>query len=192
MRDCMTTWGWSTDGCICPMRCLERSFETTVSSAKWRIQSGTVIAQSLCNGDQCDETIDSAMLVNIYYESLNEKVTIESFSYPTINFMSDTAGQCGFWIGLSFLSLIEFVLLLWSIGKGVVPSPRYLIHLYYQRKYRNEQMTPNITPPSSSGISAVEEPEKTASHYSPPSRPTIAYTFRKKKPLGARGSVSFQ
>uniref|UniRef100_A0A914DQW7 UPAR/Ly6 domain-containing protein n=1 Tax=Acrobeloides nanus TaxID=290746 RepID=A0A914DQW7_9BILA len=50
------------------------------------------------------------MLINLFYEHLNQQVFTQSPSYTLINLMSDTAGQLGFWIGLSFVGFLEICL----------------------------------------------------------------------------------
>ncbi|GMT18605.1 hypothetical protein PFISCL1PPCAC_9902 [Pristionchus fissidentatus] len=134
-RDCLNRLDGTDFQCDCPNRCTERTFDVDISTSSWRSESG----RSLCHKQSdCDELLRNGMLITVYFEDLNERILAETPAYPLINLMSDTAGQFGFWIGLSFLGVIEFLLFIISISRVALTE---LIRFYRQIR------APRLPPP---------------------------------------------
>ncbi|GMR41893.1 hypothetical protein PMAYCL1PPCAC_12088, partial [Pristionchus mayeri] len=134
-KECLDRLDAGDIDCDCPNRCNERSFEVDISTSSWRSESG----RSLCHTqNDCDELLHNGMLVSVYFEDLNERILTETPAYPLINLMSDSAGQFGFWIGLSFIGVIEFLLFLISVSSVI-----YSQLLRYYRQMR----APSLPPP---------------------------------------------
>ncbi|CAB3408269.1 unnamed protein product [Caenorhabditis bovis] len=111
--------------CNCPPPCESDSFGVTVSTAKWPSTSYT---PTDCNpsksgsgpwvdaGESCiDWYKENTLLIEIYYERMNYQVLTESPAYTFVNFISDTGGQVGLFLGMSIISVVEFCVLFFLI-----------------------------------------------------------------------------
>jgi hypothetical protein len=101
---------------ICPLEC--ESFTYTYSLAS----SGPInpmhlkgvkqylVSQNITNNNITDEELASSLaFVNIYYNHLGYTEIIEKPSYTTLSLISNVGGTLGLFMGLSLLSLFEFV-----------------------------------------------------------------------------------
>uniref|UniRef100_A0A914DWH8 Uncharacterized protein n=1 Tax=Acrobeloides nanus TaxID=290746 RepID=A0A914DWH8_9BILA len=53
----------------------------------------------------------NTLMSEVYFEEMNFLTNEESPAYPALNLISDIGGQLGFWLGMSILSVIEFLIL---------------------------------------------------------------------------------
>ncbi|CAO4360202.1 unnamed protein product [Caenorhabditis nigoni] len=110
--------------CDCPQPCEVDSYGVTVSTAQWPSDSYT---PTECNpggpsgpwdasGESClDWYKANTILIEIYYERMNFQVLTESPAYTFVNFISDVGGQVGLFLGMSIISVIEYVVLIFLV-----------------------------------------------------------------------------
>ncbi|CAL2030258.1 hypothetical protein CAEBREN_32534 [Caenorhabditis brenneri] len=110
--------------CDCPQPCEVDSYSVTVSTAQWPSDSYT---PTECNpggpsgpwdasGETClDWYKANTILIEIYYERMNFQVLTESPAYTFVNFISDVGGQVGLFLGMSIISVIEYLVLLFLV-----------------------------------------------------------------------------
>ncbi|CAJ0946598.1 unnamed protein product, partial [Mesorhabditis belari] len=109
--------------CDCPQPCIVESYSVTVSTAAWPSNQYT---PSECNEPENATTQpwaaenmecvawygQNTALIEIYYERMNYQVLTESPAYSFVNLISDIGGQVGLFLGMSIISVIEFLTLL--------------------------------------------------------------------------------
>ncbi|CAB03443.3 Amiloride-sensitive sodium channel [Caenorhabditis elegans] len=110
--------------CDCPQPCEIDSYGVTVSTAQWPSDS---YVPTECNpggpsgpwdasGESClDWYKANTILIEIYYERMNFQVLTESPAYTFVNFISDVGGQVGLFLGMSIISAIEYLVLIFLV-----------------------------------------------------------------------------
>ncbi|XP_077992375.1 epithelial sodium channel subunit alpha-like [Glandiceps talaboti] len=104
---------------FCTESCTETSYRTRVTSSLWPnknykpqiIQEVKQISSSLNTMVGMDSSFAENNLckLNIYYEEFNFEAITESPKYEEEDLLSDLGGQLGLWIGMSFISVFEFL-----------------------------------------------------------------------------------
>ncbi|KAK0403493.1 hypothetical protein QR680_016950 [Steinernema hermaphroditum] len=118
----------------CTQPCREGVYQGLVSSARW--PSGSTESIGGCMEgtfpESCYETYkNNGALVEVYYSKLNYESMKESGGYSIVSLLSDLGGQIGLWLGLSIISLVEFVILVMQVCLG----------------FCNPKTVPHTTPP---------------------------------------------
>ncbi|KAK6047062.1 hypothetical protein COOONC_15434 [Cooperia oncophora] len=97
------------------------SYSVTASTAKWpstahtpqECQKNNTGAAWNTPGVSCGEWYrKNTLLVEIYYERMNFQVLTESPAYTLVNMVSDAGGQVGLFLGMSIISVIEYLALI--------------------------------------------------------------------------------
>ncbi|CAI5438369.1 unnamed protein product [Caenorhabditis angaria] len=112
--------------CNCPQPCEQDSYSITVSTAQWPSNTytptectpgSTATSQPwLTLSETCLEWYQqNTLLIEIYYERMNYQVLTESAAYTFVNFISDVGGQVGLFLGMSIISVIEFLVLIFLL-----------------------------------------------------------------------------
>ena len=55
----------------------------------------------------------------MYYEKLNYENMEESAAYTMTNVFSDAGGQIGLWLGMSLVSVVEFIIVINQVGRCI-------------------------------------------------------------------------
>ncbi|XP_077986248.1 epithelial sodium channel subunit gamma-like [Glandiceps talaboti] len=103
--------------CDCQQPCSQSSYSKTISQALWPSLSNL---PHLLNGIHAsnrktwsirdkESAREDLVRLEVYYEDLNFNLVSEEEAYPVFQLLSDTGGSLGLWIGLSFITVIEFV-----------------------------------------------------------------------------------
>jgi len=104
--------------CNCPQPCAEGDYTVTVSNALWPSQSFTPQQceaftswpPSWSDASEChDWYANNTLLIEVYYERMNYQDLSESAAYGPVNLISDIGGQLGLWMGLSAITVVEFL-----------------------------------------------------------------------------------
>uniref|UniRef100_A0A914VGT4 Uncharacterized protein n=1 Tax=Plectus sambesii TaxID=2011161 RepID=A0A914VGT4_9BILA len=130
----------NVENCSCHAACDEESFDAVVTVAKWP-QSPFFYGISCTSAIEkqwnktCPELYsDNAVLVEVYYSRLGFESLKEEPVMKRDNFFYNLAGTAGLWLGVSFCTLAEFILvfsqaLVWLTTKNKeipdVPSARH-------------------------------------------------------------------
>ncbi|OUC44118.1 Amiloride-sensitive sodium channel [Trichinella nativa] len=92
-------------------------YDMSFSAAKWPTPS---IELDDCN-DTAEECIrklkKNALSLEIYFEQLNYEVLKELQAYQWVNLMADFGGQLGLWMGVSVITIIEVLVLIYEVIK---------------------------------------------------------------------------
>nr|CAD2202286.1 unnamed protein product [Meloidogyne enterolobii] len=101
------------DKCKCPLPCHEIGYELTYSAARW--PSGTARIMECASSDElCLEQYRiNAALIQVFYEEFNYQTLTESAAYSMTSLIADLGGLSGLWIGISIVSILEVVQLIW-------------------------------------------------------------------------------
>ncbi|KAF7636549.1 hypothetical protein Mgra_00003938 [Meloidogyne graminicola] len=101
------------DFCKCPLPCNEIGYELTYSAARW--PSGTARIMECESSDEfCLEKYRiNAALIQVFYEEFNYQTLTESAAYSLTSLIADLGGLSGLWIGISIVSILEVVQLIW-------------------------------------------------------------------------------
>ncbi|KAH7707776.1 Protein DEL-4 [Aphelenchoides avenae] len=105
----------------CPLPCRGNDYKGKVSSTQW--PRGPLKTLGHCNDVKNNETCrtayqNSGALLEVYYEKLNYNTMDESPAYGSSNLLSDFGAQTGLWLGLSVISFVEFVVLIFQVCLG--------------------------------------------------------------------------
>ncbi|KAL7071408.1 hypothetical protein ACQ4LE_009146 [Meloidogyne hapla] len=120
------------DFCKCPLPCHEIGYELTYSAARW--PSGTARIMECDSSDElCLEQYRiNAALIQVFYEEFNYQTLTESAAYSMTSLIADLGGLSGLWIGISIVSILEVVQLIWfcmeyihkkKVARGIEYSP---------------------------------------------------------------------
>ncbi|KRY37643.1 Degenerin mec-4, partial [Trichinella spiralis] len=103
--------------CDCRQPCVQYVYDMSFSAAKWPTPS---IELDDCN-DTAEECIrklkKNALSLEIYFEQLNYEVLKELQAYQWVNLMADFGGQLGLWMGVSVITIIEVLVLIYEVIK---------------------------------------------------------------------------
>ena len=112
----------------CPYECnsIEYDIATTKASYPTRYHKELLfnLTDISTKGVTIDNVQDSLAKVNVFYKSLEYKLVEQKIQMSTENFFSNIGGTLGLYIGISFLSLIELVELLFNIVLSIVTIQR--------------------------------------------------------------------
>ena len=116
----------SREACDCRLPCEQTEYETQTTyqtwPQSWELQRLRPILSRVTGIQEKD--IDVEMLrkhllqVSIYFPDIIETVITEEVAYGIEKAISDFGGQMGMFLGASFLSLIEIILIIYDIAKG--------------------------------------------------------------------------
>uniref|UniRef100_A0A914YLB6 Uncharacterized protein n=1 Tax=Panagrolaimus superbus TaxID=310955 RepID=A0A914YLB6_9BILA len=129
--------------CKCDPACTETTIDTTVSYAKFPMNKYVVLnSPSATQEFSCTKNTnfatsaecinwysENSAAVGIFFDGLDYNSYVETPSYTISQALNELGGQMGFWLGVSIISLIEFiglaaVLCMWCIhGKNVKIGP---------------------------------------------------------------------
>ncbi|KAE9549931.1 hypothetical protein FO519_006849 [Halicephalobus sp. NKZ332] len=135
--------------CSCPQNCLQSYYQVTMSTAFWPASAYTPTECVTSdpsytywgNKDECKAWYkDNTLLVEVYYERMNYQVLTESEAYAFINLISDVGGQVGLWLGMSVISIIEFLTLLVLLVCYCLARPTDAYHPDFDEDERRKEM----------------------------------------------------
>ena len=98
----------SPQSCNCNQACKTTSFITTNSYSSFPAEFAIVDILSENNITQ-DVLSPNFLSVNVYYETPNVEVQTTNDAYSAVALLSDIGGQLGLFLGVSFISVLEFV-----------------------------------------------------------------------------------
>nr|CAD2184833.1 unnamed protein product [Meloidogyne enterolobii] len=129
--------------CTCPQPCRETGYEVTYSAARW--PSGTTnVMECKSSDDLCMEKYrTNAAMIQVFYEELNYETLSESPAYGLTSLIADLGGLTGLWIGISIVSILEVVQLIW-----------FCLDFYHTKKV---QVKRSSTPLSSVGTGSISK-----------------------------------
>ena len=87
----------------CPPACKHTSFE---------IISATHTLYPIQTAIDANDTEDGTLLVSVFYETLNVQTQTTVYSYGVEEFFAEVGGQLGLFIGVSVITLFEFIIFL--------------------------------------------------------------------------------
>ncbi|XP_041464721.1 amiloride-sensitive sodium channel subunit gamma-like isoform X2 [Lytechinus variegatus] len=115
--------------CGCTMPCRQHIYEITVSEASWPNMGYTETVERNIEGvsddlmkkvhDEGAESFisNNVLKVTIFYESLQYEYIYQTAAYGIYSLISDLGGQIGLWIGVSILTIFEFIELVYDLIK---------------------------------------------------------------------------
>ncbi|XP_054756186.2 amiloride-sensitive sodium channel subunit beta-like [Lytechinus pictus] len=115
--------------CGCTMPCRQHIYEITVSEASWPNIGYAETVERNIEGvsddlmervhDEGAETFisNNVLKVTIFYESLQYEYIYQTAAYGIYSLISDLGGQIGLWIGVSILTIFEFIELVYDLIK---------------------------------------------------------------------------
>ena len=113
--------------CKCPVPCEETHFSPTISSSMWPSQTDLSIYKRIFHsalgipaGITDEYVYQNFLRVNIFYEDLAYEVIQEKKEWTSQKLISDVGGQMGIWIGASLFSLVEIMVLVFHLFRGVI------------------------------------------------------------------------
>ena len=106
---CLQLEAFSPVLCDCPSACETQHYATTTSYSTLPALYTQDVLESLLDAS-LDEVREDAISVNVYFESQNVETFTTSFSYSVVALLSDIGGQLGLFLGVSVISVMEFVL----------------------------------------------------------------------------------
>ena len=113
-------YAYDTSDCNCPPPCRKVSFEKEISYNKWpqnwQLRYLAPIVSEVTNISQHNINIELVrkhlIFLSIYFGELTETEEMEVEAYGPAKALSDFGGQMGIFLGASFISLFEIVLLI--------------------------------------------------------------------------------
>uniref|UniRef100_A0A1I8B7R6 Uncharacterized protein n=1 Tax=Meloidogyne hapla TaxID=6305 RepID=A0A1I8B7R6_MELHA len=122
----------------------ETGYEVTYSAARW--PSGTTnVMECKSVDDLCMEKYrTNAAMIQVFYEELNYETLSESPAYGLTSLIADLGGLTGLWIGISIVSILEVVQLIW-----------FCLDFYHTKKV--QQVKRSSTPLSSVDTGSISK-----------------------------------
>ena len=74
--------------------------------------SATHTLYSIQTAIDANDTEDGTLLVSVFYETLNVQTQTTVYSYGVEEFFAEVGGQLGLFIGVSVITLFEFIIFL--------------------------------------------------------------------------------
>ena len=113
---CYLEQNYRPDSCNCPSACEYTTFDISTSySALPARNSLQTLIEALQNGTgevfptNFSYYEENLLIVNIYFESLNVELQTTADTYDAVALLSDIGGQLGLFVGVSVISVFEFV-----------------------------------------------------------------------------------
>ena len=113
---CYLEQNYRPDSCNCPSACEYTTFDISTSySALPARNSLQTLIEALQNGTgevfptNISYYEENLLIVNIYFESLNVELQTTADTYDAVALLSDIGGQLGLFVGVSVISVFEFV-----------------------------------------------------------------------------------
>ncbi|XP_071483146.1 epithelial sodium channel subunit beta-like [Diadema antillarum] len=113
--------------CNCTMPCRQQNYHYTISEAHWpndgymeEVKEGIAeISDSLRRQLTQDPNFieDNVVKVGVFYDNLQFQYIYQTPAYDWYSLVSDLGGQVGLWIGVSVLTIFEFVELVYDLFK---------------------------------------------------------------------------
>ncbi|KFD50581.1 hypothetical protein M513_08530 [Trichuris suis] len=160
-RNCLEEFTQTTGGlhgqfthkCKCTQPCHQYVYDISFSAAEWPTPKSHLDS---CEGttEECQETYrKNALSLEIYFEQLNYEVLKEMQAYQWVNLMADFGGQLGLWMGVSVITIIEVLVLVYEFLKLCCArrKEKFKVDTGHRRSiYDNStvEMTIKIHPPS--------------------------------------------
>ncbi|XP_071490087.1 epithelial sodium channel subunit alpha-like [Diadema antillarum] len=116
----------NTLGCECPISCEEISYRHSVSSALWpgeryeehlATQLSSISQNAARILTDMESTRKNLVRLVVYYEQLNYELNLQVAVHTIESLFGDIGGILGLYIGMSFMSFGEIILLLVGISK---------------------------------------------------------------------------
>ncbi|XP_006825152.1 uncharacterized protein LOC100366841 [Saccoglossus kowalevskii] len=109
--------------CECPPQCFEESYDNTVSMSTWPSESslGQLLKSLHAINPKAKKITDmnsaqkNLAAISVYFESLSVDMVKESEAYTKDDLMSDVGGLLGLYIGVSVITIVEFIVYLKSL-----------------------------------------------------------------------------
>ncbi|XP_070542007.1 FMRFamide-activated amiloride-sensitive sodium channel-like [Ptychodera flava] len=109
--------------CDCPVKCITFSYTKEISSTLWPSLNSADYVHELMKSrssklkmliDEQERTGQdlfgkNVLKLQVYFRDLTHEDIIQSQAYSEIDLVSDIGGNLGLWIGLSVLTIMEFV-----------------------------------------------------------------------------------
>ncbi|XP_070544098.1 uncharacterized protein [Ptychodera flava] len=119
-------------GCDCPIPCKEQYYDQTISQSLWPATvSLSYLLKTIHSISSKTKDINDAHSVSlnlaqleVYFEELTVESTIELPAYEIEDFLSDIGGTLGLYIGLSVITVAEFIELVASIVRYLYCSQK--------------------------------------------------------------------
>uniref|UniRef100_A0AC34QF91 Uncharacterized protein n=1 Tax=Panagrolaimus sp. JU765 TaxID=591449 RepID=A0AC34QF91_9BILA len=135
--------------CSCPQNCIQSYYKVTLSTSRWPAAAYTPpecvknkgVAPYVfwdTSGDCRKFYEEETVLVEVYYERMNYQILAESPAYPLINLVSDTGGSVGLWLGMSVISVIEFLTMLLLLICYFLARPTDAYHPKFDEKQKKD------------------------------------------------------
>ncbi|XP_048585725.1 degenerin deg-1 isoform X2 [Nematostella vectensis] len=113
----------SMSSCNCPPACREDVFTTSMSSSVWPTRSYmSNVLNTLPQGSQAQKVVtnlssarENMAHVMVYFPTLMQESIVQKPAYQIESLLGDIGGQMGLFIGISVLTLVEFIALLWDL-----------------------------------------------------------------------------
>ncbi|KAE9555485.1 hypothetical protein FO519_001340 [Halicephalobus sp. NKZ332] len=100
--------------CVCKQPCAQEVYSVSYSCARWPASTSSLSdCDSNLTPGQCLQFYrEQGAFIEVYFEQLNYESLMESEAYGFPNLLSDFGGQLGLWMGVSVITIMEFLLLL--------------------------------------------------------------------------------
>ena len=113
--------------CHCNLPCVETHFQKFVSYSKWPATVELPLykrrftkALNLNSSQVTDDFVrNNFMKLNIFFADMTYKVMKEEQKYTFEGLISDIGGQMGIWIGASMFSIIELIVIIGQLFRGL-------------------------------------------------------------------------
>ncbi|XP_022111144.1 amiloride-sensitive sodium channel subunit alpha-like [Acanthaster planci] len=115
--------------CMCSPPCRELQYDIVTGQARWPNEKFKLflddnignfsddLYQDIDSGGDPDFLEKNLLKVNVYYDKLEYTTIYQDVAYDHIALLSDMGGNVGLWIGVSVLTVFEFIELLYDLGK---------------------------------------------------------------------------